>query len=147
MLIRSVRLIKPYASEEKLGMRMTEFVTLGHLRDIGGVTSQQALGEDLFFDRNNLVLLLNELEDKDFVTRSRDPQDRRRHIVALTLAGKKALIKAEKSFEAFAEEALVGLDEEDRETLRLLLAKALLGACAAQMIPPAEAVEAVVAAS
>lgn len=147
MLIRAMRLIKPYASEEKLGMRMIEFIALGHLRDIGGVTSQQALGEDLSFDRNNLVLLLNELEDHDYVTRRRDPQDRRRHIVALTPAGKKALLKAEGAFESFADQALIGLSESERDDLGKLLGKALLGACAAQRIPPAAAVEAVVAAS
>jgi hypothetical protein len=59
MLIRVMRLIKPYASEDRLGMRLVEFVALGHLRDIGGTVSQQALGEGLFIDRNNLVLLLN----------------------------------------------------------------------------------------
>lgn len=132
MLIRVVRMVKPYASEDRLGMRMGEFVTLGHLRDIGGVTSQQALGEGLFFDRNNLVLMLNELEDADYVSRSRDPDDRRRHIVAITPAGKKALAKAEASFEAASGEALVGLDEAEREQLRGLLSKALLGACEAQ---------------
>jgi DNA-binding MarR family transcriptional regulator len=145
MLIRTMRLIKPYASEERLGMRMLEFVALGHLRDMGGITSQQALGDDLSFDRNNLVLLLNELEDADYVTRRRDPQDRRRHIVALTPSGKKALLKAEVSFELLADEALVGLDEREREQLGALLGKAILGACAAQRIAPAEAVKAVVA--
>ena len=140
MLLRVMRLIKPYLQEEKLGMRMVEFITLGHLRDIGGITSQQALGDDLFFDRNNLVLLLNELEDHDFVTRKRDPEDRRRHIVALTPRGRKALLKAEASFESVAGEALVGLNQSERDELGVLLGKALLGACAAQRIPPADLV-------
>jgi DNA-binding MarR family transcriptional regulator len=147
MLIRVMRLIKPYLSEDRLGMRMIEFIALGHLRDMGGVTSQQALGEDLYVDRNNLVLLLNELEDLDYVGRRRDPNDRRRHIVALTPTGKKALLKAEVSFEAVAAEALVGLDEDDRERLRDLLGKALLGACAAQRISLADDVKVATAAS
>ena len=147
MLIRVMRLIKPYLSEDRLGMRMIEFVALGHLRDIGGITSQQALGEDLFVDRNNLVLLLNELEDHDYVSRKRDPVDRRRHIVALTPTGKKALLKAEVSFEAVASEALVGLDEDDRAQLQALLGKALLGACGAQRVRLADDVEVVTAAS
>jgi DNA-binding MarR family transcriptional regulator len=136
MLIRVMRSIKPYLSEERLGMRMVEFITLGHLRDIGGVTSQQALGDDLFIDRNNLVLLLNELEDHEYVSRKRDPQDRRRHIVALTPQGKNALLEAEVSFEALASEALVGLDEDEREQLGGLLSKALLASCAGPRVPP-----------
>jgi DNA-binding MarR family transcriptional regulator len=147
MLIRVMRLVKPYASEEKLGMRMLEFVALGHLRDIGGITSQQALGEDLSFDRNNLVLLLNELEEREWVTRNRDPQDRRRHIVAITPLGRKMLLKAEESFESLADKALIGLSASERKELGVLLGKALLGACAAQHIPPPPAVDAVVAAS
>jgi DNA-binding MarR family transcriptional regulator len=147
MLIRAMRLVKPYVSEERLGMRAVEFIALGYLRDMGGVTSQQSLGEVLFVDRNNLVLLLNELEDSGYVTRRRDPDDRRRHIVALTPSGKKAIQKAEATFEASAAEALVGLDEADRKALAALLTKAILGACAAHQIPPAAAVEAVAAAS
>lgn len=147
MLIRVMRLVKPYASEDRLGMRLVEFVMLGHLRDIGGVTAQQALGEDLYVDRNNLVLLLNELEDHDYVIRKRDPNDRRRHIVALTPAGKTALEKAEIAFEAAAAEALVGLDDKDRKELAELLGKALLGACAAHQVPPDAIVEATAAAS
>lgn len=144
MLIRVMRLIKPYASEQRLGMRLLEFAALGHLRDIGGTTSQQALGDDLCFDRNNLVLLLNELENANWVTRMRDPNDRRRHIVTLTPLGKKALIKAETSFEGVADEALVGLTTADRQQLRELLAKALLGACATTHVTSAEAAPAVV---
>ena len=147
MLIRVMRLLKPYASEDRLGMRMVEFIALGHLRDIGGVISQQALGEDLYFDRNNLVLLLNELEDDEYVTRKRDPVDRRRHIVALTPSGKKAVEDAEVAFESAAAEALIGLDEDDRRELATLLGKALLGSCAAGRIPSTETVEAIVAAS
>lgn len=130
--MRMMRQIKPYASERTLGLRMVEFVALGHLRDLGGVTSQQALGEDLSFDRNNLVLLLNDLEDADYVTRSRDPIDRRRHIVAITARGRKALAKGEASFEALADTVLVGLAAAEREQLHELLGKALLGACEAQ---------------
>ena len=38
-------------------------------------------------DANNCVLLLNELEDAGWTQRTRDPGDRRRHIVEITAEG------------------------------------------------------------
>lgn len=135
LLLRVMRQMKPHVSESDLGMRMGEFITLGHLRDMGGRVSQQSLGEALAFDRNNLVLLLNDLEDLEYVTRTRDPKDRRRHFVELTPDGTKALAKAEVRFEDLAETVLVGLSASERDQLGRLLAKTLLAACRLGSMP------------
>ena len=89
---------------------------------------QQVLGETLCMDSNNIVLLLNELESLGYAQRRRDPDDRRRHIVELTDAGRKALRRAEQGRESVEDQVLGALDTDERETLRRLLAKALAGA-------------------
>jgi MarR family transcriptional regulator, temperature-dependent positive regulator of motility len=79
-------------------------------------------------DANNVVLLLNELEDLGFVTRRRDPSDRRRHLVDLTPAGRKALASAEHAQETIEDDVLQALDASERAILWQLLARALRGA-------------------
>jgi DNA-binding PadR family transcriptional regulator len=86
------------------------------------------------------VLLLNELEDMRYVSRLRDPGDRRRHLVELTTAGARALGRAEGAQEQIEDEVLHGLDAEERATLWKLLTRALQGAEAVEPAT-AEAVE------
>jgi DNA-binding MarR family transcriptional regulator len=72
-----------------------------------------------------LVLLLNQAEDAGFARRVRDPKDRRRHIVELTDAGRKALERAEAGVGEVEDEILSALDDDERVQLRALLVKAL----------------------
>ena len=134
LLTRLARLVYRRSTEALLGMRLKEFVTLVHLRDQGR-SSQQALGEVLCLDANNLVLLLNDLETAEFVTRRRDPADRRRHIVEITPSGLAALERAERSMESVEDQVLAGLDAGDRARLRELLARALAGERTAEVVP------------
>jgi MarR family transcriptional regulator, temperature-dependent positive regulator of motility len=89
------------------------------------VVSQQSLCEALVTDPNNCVLLLNELESSGYVARTRDPADRRRHIVELTDAGRDMFKRGILAREAVEDDVLKALDSEERQTLRALLAKAL----------------------
>jgi DNA-binding MarR family transcriptional regulator len=86
------------------------------------------MAEAMCMDANNLVLLLNELDGLGHVERRRDPEDRRRHRVQITRAGREALERAERSQEAVEDDVLQALDPEERATLWRLLAKALEGA-------------------
>ena len=88
------RLIYRRTSEDLLGIRVKEFASLALLREHSPVP-QQELGEILCVDANNLVLLLNELESREFALRRRDPADRRRHLVEITDEGVRALDVAE----------------------------------------------------
>ena len=76
-------------------------------------------------DANNLVLLLNSLEGAGHVRRRRDPDDRRRHLVELTAAGRRALERAERAQESIEDEVLSALSAEERATLHALLSRAL----------------------
>jgi DNA-binding MarR family transcriptional regulator len=114
------------ATEDVLGIKLKQLIALEILARNEGCL-QQELGASLMVDPNNCVLLLNELDDHGYVERKRDPQDRRRHIVAITPAGMKALQKAEAKLEELEGEVLANLDSGEREQLRGLLARAMDG--------------------
>ncbi len=84
-------------------------VALVYLRESGRAT-QQKLAETMMMDANNCVILLNGLEDEGLIARTRDPEDRRRHIVEITPKGYKALEKAEQELETLEDEVLGKLD-------------------------------------
>lgn len=112
--------------EQLLGMRFKLYMTLGYIREHPG-TSQQELESGLFMDANSVVLLLNELETAQLSIRKRDPNDRRRHIVEITAAGRRALERADKARESLEDEVLGGLSADERKTLRSLLQRVLEG--------------------
>jgi DNA-binding MarR family transcriptional regulator len=118
------RLIYRRTSEELLGMRVKEFASLAMLREHSPIP-QQELGEILCVDANNLVLLLNELESREFALRRRDPADRRRHLVEITDEGVRALDAAEKGIESVEDDVLAPLSRAERAELQDLLAKVL----------------------
>ena len=112
--------------EDILGMRFKPYMTLGYIRDHPG-TSQQELESALFMDANMVVLILNELEAAQFSLRRRDPSDRRRHIVEITPAGRRALEKADKARDTIEDDVLGPLSAEERKSLRRLLERVLDG--------------------
>src|ERR1700738_3357117 len=66
-----------------LGLRARHLVALTVLRGRDGI-AQQALSSTLEMDGTNIVVLLNDLEAANLIDRRRSPDDRRRHLVALT---------------------------------------------------------------
>src|SRR5258705_12015722 len=56
-----------------------------------GPAGQQGVADALCLDPSNVVVLLNELEERGLITRRRDPADRRRHIVELSSLGEDEL--------------------------------------------------------
>jgi DNA-binding MarR family transcriptional regulator len=124
LLTRLSRDVYRRATEDVIGIRLKQFIALDYLRELGGTTQQQ-LGETLHLDKNNCVILLNDLEEDGYVERRRDPTDRRRHLVEMTAAGEKVLERAEVKLETLEDEVIGDLSDEERATLRELLAKAL----------------------
>jgi DNA-binding MarR family transcriptional regulator len=124
LLTRLSRDVYRRATEDVIGIRLKQFIALDYLREQGGTTQQQ-LGETLHLDKNNCVILLNDLEDDGFVARTRDPTDRRRHLVAMTPSGRKALERAEEKLETLEDDVIGNLSSDERATLSELVAKAL----------------------
>jgi DNA-binding MarR family transcriptional regulator len=125
MLLRLAKVIHKRSSEELLGLKVRQLMLLTYLRAGSGPIQQQQLCESLWLDPNNCVLLLNELEDMRYIERRRDATDRRRHVVAITDAGRVALERAERAQESLGDELFAALTDEERATLRSLLSRAL----------------------
>jgi DNA-binding MarR family transcriptional regulator len=124
LLTRLARAVFVRSSIELVGMNLKNMVVLAYLHDHPGV-SQQVMTEDLSMDSNTGVLVLNDLEDLEFVERRRDPADRRRHLVDITDAGLEALERAEVAQGSIEDEILGGLSESERAAFRRLLVQAL----------------------
>ena len=127
LLTRLAKQVYRRSSDELLGMQLRHLVALSYVRD-HDACPQHELADAFCMDANNVVLLLNELEQLGYVTRLRDPSDRRRHLVALTPVGRKALSLAEHAQEAIEDDVLKALDPGERATLWQLLTRALYGA-------------------
>jgi DNA-binding MarR family transcriptional regulator len=102
------------ASLESLGMSGQEFASL-HLLHDSGPLSQQQLSQGLRIHPSNLVGLLDALEAEGLIGRTRDPADRRRHIVGLTPAGLRRLAAAKKAAVDAERELLEPLSPAERE--------------------------------
>jgi DNA-binding MarR family transcriptional regulator len=124
LLTRLAKQVYRRSDEELLGIHLRLLMALSFVRDHDG-GPQQELAEALCMDANNVVLVLNELEELGYVTRRRDPGDRRRHLVDLTPSGARALATAERAQETIEADVLRGLEPAERAILRELLYRAL----------------------
>jgi DNA-binding MarR family transcriptional regulator len=90
---------------------------------VGGpdVLSQQELSRRLGIDPTVVVRLIDDLEDRDLVRRVRDPDDRRRHLLELTEAGRATQRRASAAITGAERDFLAPLRAADRKTLRGLL--------------------------
>ena len=89
--------------------------------DEGSRETQGAIADALGYDKGQLVGLLDELEEAGLVVRQRDQTDRRRHVVQMTPAGRKALEKARRLSAGLDENFLSALSDREREQLHALL--------------------------
>ena len=118
------RVVYRRATEDVIGMKLKAYATLSALRN--GPMPQQELCISMHLDPNNCVLLLNEMEAAGHVLRSRDPADRRRHIVEITGEGRHAVARADEALNEVEGQVLGNLSAEERATLRALLNRAMV---------------------
>ena len=105
---------------EPFGIRPRHVAALIELRDSGELTQQSLCGQ-LHLDPTNLVAILNELEERGYATRRRDPEDRRRHLVEVSTKGIAVIEKVSEVMDGVEDELLDGLEPAEREQLEGLL--------------------------
>jgi DNA-binding MarR family transcriptional regulator len=106
----------------KAGVRRYHFSVLVALAE-DGPASQADLGRRLWIDRSDMVAVINDLERDGLVARVRDATDRRRNLVRLTPAGKRALERLDAQVEEAQAALLAPLSAAERRTLKRLLAR------------------------
>ena len=84
--------------------------------------SQQALSGQLGLLPSRVVAYVDELEDRGYVERRRNPDDRRLHALHLTASGKKVITKIGELGRQHDRLLTAGLDSQQRDTLHQLLA-------------------------
>jgi len=84
--------------------------------------SQQALSGELGLLPSRVVAYVDELEDRGYVERRRNPDDRRLHALYLTASGKKVIGKIGELGRQHDRLLTAGLDAQQRDTMRQLLA-------------------------
>jgi DNA-binding MarR family transcriptional regulator len=106
------------------GLRPRHLIALKLLSE-QGPASQQALADSLSLDPSNVVGLLNELEERQLITRRRDSADRRRHIVELSPRGQSELCDAYEGLRQIDDDLLGALSLQERAVLYDLLVRAV----------------------
>jgi DNA-binding MarR family transcriptional regulator len=108
------------ATFEQAGFEIYDYSVLAILAE-GARETQSTIAGALALDPSRLVALLDSLEERSLIVRQRDPQDRRRHLVSVTAAGKRELSRLRGMVKQLEDEFLAPLDAESRKTLHELL--------------------------
>src|ERR671910_318718 len=105
-----------------LGLHVRQFGLLAVLAT-EGPRSQQDLVEWTRLDRTTMVALVDSLEERGYVRRERNPDDRRAYLLQLTPEGRRMQVRARKVMLGAEDELLGSLNPGERDLLRELLAK------------------------
>ncbi len=87
--------------------------------------SQQDVSNALSIDRSDMVRIIDDLEERGLLTRTRDKKDRRRHTLALTATGDAARSLCRGIVDDALVTVLAPLSRKERATLQQLTRKAL----------------------
>jgi len=108
----------------KVGSGRGKVYTLMRLAE--GPLGQGELADVIGVDRPYATVIVNQLESEGIAGRATDPDDRRRKIVAITPAGRKAVRTAHRILETAPPE-LAGLDPKALRQLAALLGRLRVG--------------------
>ncbi len=107
---------------QPFGLRMLTFSALAVIGQAPGLR-QSALADILAIERPNLVLILDELERAELITRDRARDDRRAYELTPTIRGRRLLDKAVAAVAAHDARMTRGLSAEERAALIRAMAR------------------------
>lgn len=105
---------------QSLGLTGAQFDVIAQLSQNEGI-SQQGLSEKLFVTKGNVCGLLGRMEEKGWVRRDADPDDRRAHRLYLTDEGRELAERVLPAQEEFVAGQMSALTGEEQVALRGLL--------------------------
>ena len=119
---RSNRLLNDGFAASGSGLRGYHYRLLAALEE-WGPASQAELGRATSVDRSDVVTVLEELGQRELVTRAVDPSNRRRNIVTITQAGRRQLQALDRVIDDVQQQTLAPLSQAERRQLTKLLRK------------------------
>jgi len=102
------------------GLRMPHHAVLCAVAESGPL-AQAELARTVKIDPKDMVAVLNDLQAGEFVTRTRDPKDARRNLIALSPAGRELLRRSEALGDQANDELVAPLSAAERDQLNALL--------------------------
>lgn len=110
------------------------FPEAAHLREVAilsvlaerGAMSQRSMGEITHVNRSLVVKLVDGLEEKGWVLRDRNPEDRRSYALRVTPAGRAALANLKHDLDSAEAELTTGLSRPEVERLKQRLRELLV---------------------
>lgn len=105
-----------------LELRMLTFSALVIIVDNPGLRQSQ-LADALLIERPNLVIVVDELERRELITRDPAPTDRRAYALRATLVGRQLHARAMAAVQAHDNRMTQNLSEEERQVLAVALAR------------------------
>jgi DNA-binding MarR family transcriptional regulator len=106
------------------GLRLGHLAVLGALADRSG-QSQRELSEALAIHATDVVAIIDDLFERDLVTREVDQEDRRRRLIRITKRGRLLVTRATTDSGHVTAQLLKNLKPLEQETLVELLRRAL----------------------
>ena len=117
---RSVGIARANAALVPLALRVPSYSVLA-LACSDRIPSQRELAEFLVLDPSQIVMLVDQLEERRLVTRETNPRDRRSKGICATAAGRKLYAEARTIVREAEDRSLKMLSRDERQQLRLLL--------------------------
>ena len=118
------RVFAQFGADTSDGPPAQDFVVLNALAD-RDAHSQLVLAEQLGINRTIMVKLVDRLQDAGYLTRTRNPENRRSYVLSLTDTGRAALDRMRAEVAARDARLTAALTKEERRRLDVLLGRLL----------------------